>query len=87
MRILIGIAAVAVIAAVGLYFYRDYQAQERAELVGQYQSCRARLSDIAQARMSADDTGKVTSCLVQGFVTDDDVKRAYEKARKAAGLN
>jgi hypothetical protein len=46
-------------------------------------SCRERLSDIEQGRMSGDDTLVLSNCAVNGFTSARDIERAYERAKEA----
>lgn len=43
--------------------------------------CQARLNDIANGRMSGDDTLVVSDCIIAGHISDGDIQRAYDKAK------
>lgn len=43
--------------------------------------CQERLSEIANGRMSGDDTLVISDCLIAGHTSDGEIQRAYDKAK------
>jgi hypothetical protein len=83
MKVLIGLTCCAVLAAVGYYFWIQYQeAQLRAQREA-YRAYRQECLELVYQRklMTDEEEAKISWCLVNGGLTKDDLDEAIEKMR------
>lgn len=83
MRILVGAACIAIIAAVGYYFVGEYRQAKADAEVAEYQALRSQcLSALRDISISGNQT-IVANCLFKGALTGDDVDRR----KRELGIN
>lgn len=69
---------------VTLLFYCTAQAANAASWNAEAsRGCAIRVSEIRSGRLSADDDQVISGCIINGYITDRDVKAAYDDAKRS----
>ena len=82
LRGLLGVAAIAIIAAVGYYFWGEYQQAQRAQRVADYTRQRGFCLDFLNeyVRGKPDYRPSLDSCAARGLINADDIDSARRRA-------